>query len=386
MMKKYLLKVILFFSPFALAIGIELFVLPIDFFTFRVWEAVAVRHNTPILRGAFYPRMEVSKIEEGDLLHHTKFTYKRKVKWITDRYGFRKQDSGRSRQDIVIIGDSNIAGCGSSQENMLSEVLEKKIGLSVYPLAPASIRTVLYDKRFLDDPPEIVVVSSVERLVHDLPPLPKKKKRNPNGSSSSVIRGVKEKLWRVTQQFEILPWIQTAAVLVDRFDKKIMLEYVRASLKRMFFAELQGIPYGAVPTSDGVVIFFQGADANKQVPREKLERVVDILKTYDEALKERGIRFIFLPIPEKENIYHEYLHTERPVFLEQLISELKKEGIEVADTQKAFEEAFQKGVLLYYPNDTHWNGNGQKIAADLLEALIRKPPPGVSGPPSKQAP
>ncbi len=114
---------------------------------------------------------------------------------------------------------------------------------------------------------------------------------------------------------------------------------------------------------------------------EKLESVVSILKTYDAALKERGIRFIFLPLPEKENIYHENLHTERPVFLEHLISELKKEGIEVTDTQKAFEEAFQKGVLLYHPDDTHWNENGVKIAAGLLEALIQKPPPEVSEPP-----
>ena len=386
MMKKYLLKVALFFSPFALAIGIELFVLPIDFFTFRVWEAVAVKRNTLILRGPFYPKMELTKIEEGDLLHHTKFTYKRKAKWITDRYGFRKEDSGRSRYDIVVIGDSNIAGCGSSQEDMLSEVLEDRLGLSVYSLAPASIQSVLYDKRFLDHPPHIVVVSSVERLVHDLLPLPKKSRRRPDHPPSPGIAGLKERVWGITQQLENHPWIQTVAVLLDRFDKKIMLEYVRASLRRMFFPEVQGIPEGAVPSSHGVVIFFQGAAANKQVPKEKLERVVDILKTYDEVLKERGIRFIFLPIPEKENIYHEYLHTERPVFLEHLISELKKEGIEVVDTQKAFEEAFQKGVLLYYPNDTHWNGNGQKIAADLLEALIRKGPQGASSPVSKQGP
>jgi hypothetical protein len=47
-------------------------------------------------------------------------------------------------------------------------------------------------------------------------------------------------------------------------------------------------------------------------------------------------------------------------------------GIETVDTQKAFEGAFQKGVLLYHTNDTHWNENAVKIAADLVKELIER--------------
>jgi hypothetical protein len=89
-------------------------------------------------------------------------------------------------------------------------------------------------------------------------------------------------------------------------------------------------------------------------------------------LRSKGIRFIFLPIPEKENIYHEYLQTKRPLFLEQLISTLKHLGIETVDTQKPFEEAFRKGVLLYHTNDTHWNENAVRITADLVKDLIER--------------
>ena len=42
-MKKFFFKSILFLVPFFVVIGIELFVLPIDFFTFRVWEALVVK-------------------------------------------------------------------------------------------------------------------------------------------------------------------------------------------------------------------------------------------------------------------------------------------------------------------------------------------------------
>ena len=97
-----------------------------------------------------------------------------------------------------------------------------------------------------------------------------------------------------------------------------------------------------------------------------------MIKAYDELLRSKGIRFIFLPIPEKENIYHEALQTKRPVFLEQLISALKNLGIETVDTQSAFEDAFQKGALLYHTNDTHWNRNAVEIAADLIQDMIGK--------------
>ena len=80
--------------------------------------------------------MEITKIEEGDLAHHTRFAIKKKVKWMTDRYGYRKQNTDRKKHEVVIIGDSNIAGSGLTQEEILSEVLEEQLKDSVYPYAP----------------------------------------------------------------------------------------------------------------------------------------------------------------------------------------------------------------------------------------------------------
>jgi hypothetical protein len=120
------------------------------------------------------------------------------------------------------------------------------------------------------------------------------------------------------------------------------------------------------------VFFLQGASANQDVPKDQFDKAVEVIKTYDEFLRSKGIRFIFLPIPEKENIYYEALQTQRPVFLEQLISTLRNLGIETVDTQTAFDDAFRKGVLLYHTNDTHWNENAVKITADLIKDLIEK--------------
>ena len=59
--------------------------------------------------------------------------------------------------------------------------------------------------------------------------------------------------------------------------------------------------------------------------------------------------------------------------MERLISELKRYGVETIDTQKAFEEAFEKNqILLYHTDDTHWNANGVRLTAELLVKAIEK--------------
>jgi hypothetical protein len=358
----------LFLLPFLVAIGTELFVLPIDFFTFRVWEALIIKKCRNILPGHFYPNMEITKIEEGDMVHHTRFTYKRKATWVTDRYGYRKQNTNRNKHEVVVIGDSNIAGSGLTQEDILSEVLGKKLKMSVYPISPGNVNTFLKERRFEKNPPDIVIISSVERYILYLDPL----KISSNKVSTGFKKQMMEMWYRYKTQIRGNWLIQRIGVYLDRIYRANMLQYMRASLRRIGFSDSQTIYPRGYPSKYGPVFFLQGADANKDVPKDQFDKAVQVIKSYNEFFRSKGTRFIFLPIPEKENIYYETLQTKRPVFLEQLISTLKNMGIETADTQKAFEDAFRKGVLLYHTNDTHWNENAVKIAAGLIQELIEK--------------
>lgn len=366
-MRNFVFKSILFVLPFILALMVELFVLPIDFFTFRVWEALSIRKFNYILSGEFYPNVELTKIEEGDLVHHTKYTYKRKVQWFTDRYGYRKRNTERKRNEIVIIGDSNIAGSGLTQDNIPSEVLERKLKRSVYPVSPSSLNSFFKQRRFRKSPPDIIIISSIERFMSYLPPV-KISSRNISAQWQSKIREIG---YRIRDQISGNRFVQFAGVYLDRLYKQNMLLYLRASLRRTASSDsIDSIK--PISSKYGSVFFLQGADANKDVPREQFERILEVIKGYDEVLKSKGIRFIFLPIPEKENIYYECLKTRKPIFLKQLISALKNLGIETVDTQIAFDDAFRNGVLLYHTNDTHWNENAVKITADLLAKEIEK--------------
>ncbi|HYA90785.1 MAG TPA: hypothetical protein VEK32_04740 [Thermodesulfobacteriota bacterium] len=359
-MKKFILKVLLFSCPFLFMIGIELFVLPIDFFAFRVWEALLIIKIRSIFPGHFYPCMEVTKLEiSGDLARHTSFAIPKRVKWITDRYGFRKKDAEGMKPQVVIIGDSNIVGIGLTQEEMLSEVLEGQLKVPVYPYAPVgSINTFLKDFRFKEDSPKIVIVSFIERDILNMPP-PKASRKG-----ETLLAFYK---WR--DKIEQTRWVQSVGVMLDRLFKMNMLNYVRAKVGNGTL-----INFCHFPSKFGPMLFVQGEAANKEVPYERIHKAAETIEAYDQILRKRNIRFIFLPIPNKENIYHDFLpDPRRPVFLEQLIQELKKRKIETVDTQKAFEDEYRKkSALLFFLDDSHWNPRGVRLAADRTVKLIER--------------
>jgi len=358
-MKKFTLKLVCFLFPLIVLLGMELFALPIDFFTFRVWEAIVVRKYRNFFPGHFYPNMEITKVEEGDLAPHTRFAVKKNVRWMTDQHGYRKTNAGLQRHNIVIIGESNIAGSGLTQEEILSEVLESRLGVYVYPYAPVGgISAFLKDIRFLDHPPEIVIFARIERELLDL----------------DLLKPVSRPKWiaKLKRQIQMNPVVQSLGMHLDRFSKMVMLHSVRASIRRILSPpELLDTP--PVPSAHGPLFFIQGKAANETVPQTTLDKAIQIIKQYQNVIEGRGHRFIFLPIPNKENIFYESLRTPKPTFLTRLIEGLRREGVEVIDTQRAFDEAYQqRRVLLYQTDDTHWNAEGVRIAADLLANLIER--------------
>ena len=270
-MRRFIYKLILFLSPFLIVLFIELFVLPIDYFTFRVWEAIWVNRNWKILPGPFYPNMKITKVEEGDLAAHTRFAIKSKVEWVTDRYGYRKKNTDLQRHQIVVIGESNIAGIVLTQEEILSEVLEDQLKVSVYPYAPVgSINSFLKDERFIENPPDIVIFARIERELLDLPSL-------------KPIRGNKLSS-KIKQQIQRNRMIQSLAIQLNRVSKMIMLHYFRASLRRSISVP-EYLGSGPFSSQYGPIFFIQGKRANEDVSKEKLLNAIQIIRSYNDSLK-----------------------------------------------------------------------------------------------------
>ncbi len=97
-------KLLLLLTPLVLWEIIEVFVLPIDYFTFRSWEAMVIgKVNT--LPGPFYPNQNIVKMEAGDQDKDKK--PKKEVHWVTDEFGLRNRPNQtlNGQYDIVLIGD-----------------------------------------------------------------------------------------------------------------------------------------------------------------------------------------------------------------------------------------------------------------------------------------
>lgn len=345
-------KLARFIIPLMAWLVIELIILPIDFFTFRVYETLIV-NNVKLLSGPFYPNYKLNKIEEGELVPHTQFAKKRKVFWQTDSCGFRNRDAN-GHQNIVIIGDSFVAGVKLDQDEILPEVMSKELKQKVYgfgPAGPQFVSKFLVTKRFQIDPPEIVVLCRIERSVLDLPPV------NPKHFKAKIEDDVSNIIYKNTL-------LEKLTVYADRALKFPSLQFLRGYVQRS---------NRKLPVHHGEDFFVQGDNCltKRGVSDEDIEKLADIVKDYDKALKDKNIRFIFMPIPDKETVFYKYFTDKKPDFLPRLINRCRELGVETVDIHDPFIEAHYLGnKRLYFTDDGHWNYAGVKIASEQLAKTI----------------
>jgi hypothetical protein len=157
-------------------------------------------------------------------------------------------------------------------------------------------------------------------------------------------------------------------------------EAVRRRLKRM------PKQAKAVAGNDGY-LFYQnslkyvvGGDLEKQ-PAGK--NPLPVIVEFKRQLEQRGVDFLFVPVPTKLEVYPEKLDAgfEKLAgaivnpYVRKLLLALSKEGVEVVDLLPAFLSAkAAPGEPLYQHQDTHWADRGLRLAAERVGARIRRYP------------
>lgn len=120
---------------------------------------------------------------------------------------------------------------------------------------------------------------------------------------------------------------------------------------------------------------YQGLDAISQEEKEEISAQMSEL---DSVLNDMGIEFLFMPIPNKEAIYGEYLPDGINIVNSESMLESVSEyirsntDVNVADVYAALWNAKTDGELLYYKNmdPTHWNVNGAFIGyGEIMRCL-----------------
>jgi hypothetical protein len=103
----------------------------------------------------------------------------------------------------------------------------------------------------------------------------------------------------------------------------------------------------------------------------QLELIENNLKTIDEDCKEKGIKLYMAVAPNKLSVYGQYLpiiQSEHPTKLEQLMTRMKKDHINIIDLKRDFAHYADK--RLFYLNDTHWNFFGAFLGYRTLIDFI----------------
>lgn len=354
-MSKFIRKLNLFlFIPFVIN-AILIILLPADLFTFRPWETVLP--NRLSFYGPFYPNQKVTMIAEGNLGHNTPYAYPRRVEFITDSFGYRYTKKGENDYATIIVGDSMLAGTGLTQKDILSEVLSQKLEQNVYPLAPSTLDRYFIDPRFRESPPQLLILQMVESHIN--------RKIKPDLCLQSAVDRSSEQNLRINNRSSSM---QAIRVFVDRFVRNpaYFANYInsKGSERRLL-------------VGDEKILFYEPSLQMRSL--DDIDRVVDELVACEERLNQMGIGFVFLPVPDKENVYFDLMPIElqnavrqrpRNVYLRTLIDRLHQADIQVVDTLTAFENARSNELHIYQTDDTHWDAEGVRITADLIVDLL----------------
>ncbi|MBD0256997.1 MAG: hypothetical protein ICV83_14860 [Cytophagales bacterium] len=360
--KTLLFKVLAFVLPFALWLAVDAFVLPPHFFTFRAWEALKVKTFYPTLTGPFYPNQYLELTEQGELAPYTPYAVPKRNVWITDAYGYRNRPSA-AKPEVLLLGDSFTAGVKLSQEELLSEALRNRLGRPVYAVAPAPgnfalMNLFLATDRLHQTPPRVVVLERNEGYLSLMKPI--------DSAEIAYIKSVYERAAHLPKE----KVAGQLAIAADRFEKRNWYQWAASRLDRAL-APPQPNVYGGE-------VFTFGPEALREMPGTELNRLTEIITSYRDTLADMGIGFVYVPVPNKETIYHRLLPSGRlPASLGRLISRLRADGVHVVDLQTPFDSAYAAGTALYPRDDGHWNGTAVQIAAGRIsrevEVLLTQP-------------
>ena len=104
----------------------------------------------------------------------------------------------------------------------------------------------------------------------------------------------------------------------------------------------------------------------------KVSSLNDILNDLSNKLKNKGIKLIVLPSPDKYNVYYDYIIEKtkypKPLFFEHLDKTEKK--YLYVNSKKKLIDAVRRKKDIYFYDDTHWSPWASKLISDEIYKLI----------------
>jgi len=318
----------------------------------------------------FAPNVSFTGVIVGDLGHKAGFQAyetKRRLVFKTDSYGFRNdpKEGGQTPGpvDLIMLGDSFGTGADTAQDDTWASILSQKYHLHTYNLSmPESspwhelMNLKIESKRLNTDGKTIVLWALFSG--NDLD----------DSYGDELTPSVSHSWW------------QSVRVSLLTFQN---LSPIRA-VAGVFWWRI-GHPVKPVVSRrlpNGITLLFRPRyqiavertyDQVKKHPNySKLIAVMDEMKRFTDA---HHLAVAVVVIPAKEEVYSWVLHGNSDVadnaisgFSQAVAERCKANGLAFLDLKPFFigearREFKQSGQLLWWNDDTHWNGRGQEFAA-----------------------
>jgi len=244
-----------------------------------------------------------------------------------------------------------VQGSGLSQEQTITNKLisKTKNKIKIYNMAPSSMSDFIY---YLNtgniSKPKILIFEIVERNIPE----------NIKYYKNTKISKIKELIKKVLG-------LNNLNVYIDKALKNYSLKWLKARIEGEKGRGVQS-------PIDSNMFFYKGLNQKNKI--ELVNKTFNVVKSYKAFCDSLNIKFIFLPMPNKETVYFDYVPLQKQSkYLFKLESLLKDSNIQTINTLKIYNDYRKVNKeLLYHSDDSHWNPIATELISNEILKVIKK--------------
>jgi hypothetical protein len=344
--------------------------IPLDWLSFRAWEALARYHAPcgPFRANALYE----NPLSYGDLTslgNLPRYRQYRQEIFSTDSFGFRRNSHLKpapAKYDILVVGDSFMVGTGVNDDETLSAKLEQHLGVGVYNGAAgfeayATLNDILSLARRLNIAKGTVLYEYYQQ--HNLP----HREYLTGDTYSKNEDSCLDWQTRFSIGYEGFVEVSPLQILGQRIFKKLHNDSILPNPYR------SGVVVKTLENGEPI-LFYPKDVATSRVKRRGVD--VSGFKALDAELKKHNLRLVLLLVPTKYTIYRSLLKDDDikesapGSYLDVVEKSLREADIPVVNLLSSFKqkaaEDYKSNMYIYWRDDTHWNARGVELAAQEI--------------------
>lgn len=297
-----------------------------------------------------------------------------------DAYGFRNAEFATGRCDVVVVGDS-YAATGPRDEDTFAVQLARALGRPVYNHAAEgrgtfwSIVRFFASERFVGQEPRVLVWPVIEREIdgtyYQGGLFRVQESAAATGTVARRRSGVDWNQLHPSALRRSLP--NTSAFNLAAGKAWNVARYrLFGLLNPAVIPAREGVP------GDPLLFYGEAVAAQKWDARKRdLVHVTHALTNLSSMATARNMRLVMVLVPDKECVHAaalpDYVREGlRPCVLPDLERKLRDAGVAVVNLKPIFDSAVQRGEMLYWRDDTHWNPAGAGRAAEATAAEVMR--------------